>query len=191
MNIYEKMNEARSRLLSTEIKKSGKNAFAKYSYHELGDFSNEIQKINKEVGLFSRITIGQDMAEIFIYDTEDMSVQPLDFSIEVGRATLKGAHEIQNRGAEVTYMRRYLYMMAYDITEHDAIDSSKPLAPRKAVPVKDQSEKDFYDDIESYNLPVETISKVVAEFGVDKAYSITPEDRQKFLNRLNHESVNR
>jgi len=46
MNLFEKITEARNILLSTEMKKSGKN-------------TDEIQKINKRAEIFSRITIGK------------------------------------------------------------------------------------------------------------------------------------
>jgi hypothetical protein len=46
-------------------------------------------------------------------------------------AELKGAHPIQNLGAVETYQRRYLWMTAMEIVEHDAIDSSSHDAPRK------------------------------------------------------------
>jgi hypothetical protein len=38
MNVYMRLNEAREKFHSAEIKKSGHNKFAGYSYFELGDF---------------------------------------------------------------------------------------------------------------------------------------------------------
>ena len=40
---------------------------------------------------------------------------------------MKGANELQNLGASCTYLRRYLYMIAYEICESDIIDSSNPI----------------------------------------------------------------
>jgi hypothetical protein len=37
-------------------------------------------------------------------------------------ANLKGCHEIQNLGAVQTYQRRYLYVLAFEIVEHDVLD---------------------------------------------------------------------
>ncbi len=42
----------------------------------------------------------------------------------MGSAALKGCHEVQNVGAVETYQRRYLWVAALEIVEHDAIDSS-------------------------------------------------------------------
>jgi hypothetical protein len=40
-------------------------------------------------------------------------------------AALKGCHEVQNLGAVQTYLRRYLWVAALEIVEHDAIDASE------------------------------------------------------------------
>ena len=40
---------------------------------------------------------------------------------------LKGCHPIQNLGAVQTYIRRYLWVTAMEIVEHDALDSSAPI----------------------------------------------------------------
>jgi hypothetical protein len=42
-------------------------------------------------------------------------------------AALKGCHEVQNLGAVQTYLRRYLWVAALEIVEHDALDSSPQL----------------------------------------------------------------
>jgi len=37
-------------------------------------------------------------------------------------AALKGCHEVQNLGAVQTYLRRYFWVAALEIVEHDALD---------------------------------------------------------------------
>ena len=49
-------------------------------------------------------------------------------------AALKGCHEVQNLGAVQTYLRRYLWVTAMEIVEHDALDSSEPLKPEAKKP---------------------------------------------------------
>jgi hypothetical protein len=39
-------------------------------------------------------------------------------------AALKGCHEVQNLGAVQTYLRRYLWVTAMEIVEHDALDAT-------------------------------------------------------------------
>jgi hypothetical protein len=42
----------------------------------------------------------------------------------MAEANLKGTHPIQNLGAVETYQRRYLWMTAMEIVEHDALDAT-------------------------------------------------------------------
>jgi len=42
----------------------------------------------------------------------------------MGSAALKGCHEVQNIGAVETYQRRYLWVAALEIVEHDALDKT-------------------------------------------------------------------
>ena len=44
----------------------------------------------------------------------------------MAEANLKGTHPIQNLGAVETYQRRYLWMTAMEIVEHDILDASEP-----------------------------------------------------------------
>jgi hypothetical protein len=48
----------------------------------------------------------------------------ITISSPMSSAALKGCHEVQNLGAVQTYLRRYLWVAALEIVEHDAIDSS-------------------------------------------------------------------
>ena len=54
----------------------------------------------------------------------------------MGSAALKGCHEVQNIGAVETYQRRYLWVTAMEIVEHDALDASTGKdAPKSAKPI--------------------------------------------------------
>ena len=46
----------------------------------------------------------------------------------MSEANLKGCHPVQNLGAVETYIRRYLWVAALEIVEHDAVDSSEGAA---------------------------------------------------------------
>jgi hypothetical protein len=48
----------------------------------------------------------------------------------MAEANLKGAHPIQNLGAVLSYQRRYLWMAAMEIVEHDIIDSGPAAEPK-------------------------------------------------------------
>jgi hypothetical protein len=122
MNIYQKLNSARAKFHSIELKKSGHNKFAGYKYFELGDFIIPALSIFKEVGLTGIISFGKEEASLTIVDVD--TENKIVITSPMSSAALKGAHEIQNLGAVQTYLRRYLWVAALEIVEHDAIDSS-------------------------------------------------------------------
>jgi len=132
MSAHKKLMLARVKLQATEMKKSGLNKFAGYSYFELGDFIPHIQTIFNEVGLCGVVSFDTAQATLCITDTEDGS--QIVVTSPMAEANLKGAHPIQNLGAVLSYQRRYLWMAAMEIVEHDIIDSSPPEAETKKEP---------------------------------------------------------
>ena len=122
MSVYPKLMAARLVLQNTALTKSGHNKFAGYKYFELGDFIPAIQKIFNDIGLCGVISYTADIATLSIIDMEDNS--KIEITSPMSTAALKGCHEVQNLGAVQTYIRRYLWVTAMEIVEHDAIDSS-------------------------------------------------------------------
>lgn len=120
-NVYAKLQRARVLLQSRELRKSGKNTFSKYSYFELSDFLPHINSICDELGLFTYTDITDEIALLNIINTEQEH-DSVVFSIPSASMELKGGNAIQNIGAVQTYMRRYLYMSAFEIAESDIID---------------------------------------------------------------------
>jgi hypothetical protein len=123
MSVYKKLQTARLRLVNTNITKSGKNKFAGYEYFELGDFIPAIHKIFDEVGLCGAFTFSGDVAHLCIYDTE-LEEKAVIFSCPVVQAENVKGQAIQNLGSTITYLRRYLWLMAMEIVEHDSVDAS-------------------------------------------------------------------
>jgi hypothetical protein len=125
--------DARIRLQNTELKKTGHNKFAGYYYFELGDFLPQVQEIFHQVGLCGYISFDTTIATLTVVDFEDNS--QITITSPMVEANLKGAHPIQNLGAVETYTRRYLWVSAMEIVEHDALDSSAPIKEEKQAPV--------------------------------------------------------
>jgi len=134
MKVYKKLSDARIKLQRTELTKSGHNKFAGYKYFELGDFLPAVQSIFNEVGLIDAISFTEDLATMVVYDVEDGS--SVTFTSPMGTANLKGCHEVQNIGAVETYQRRYLYVTALSIVEHDALDAVTGSQPVEVKPVE-------------------------------------------------------
>jgi len=130
MSVYTKLNKARMALSKRKLEKTGHNKFAGYNYFELGDFLIPTQEIFDEVGLCGVVSFTADLATLTITDTEDGS--QIVLTSPMGSAALKGCHEVQNIGAVETYQRRYLWVSAMEIVEHDALDATtgkeKPVA---------------------------------------------------------------
>lgn len=125
MSVYKKLMQARIMLQSVKMKKSGHNKFAGYDYFELADFIPDVQRIFNEVGLCGVVSFSKDLASLTITDFDDVA-QQIVITSPMATAALKGCHEIQNLGAVETYERRYLWVAAMEILEHDALDSSNP-----------------------------------------------------------------
>ena len=125
MSVHLKLMQARVDLQAEKLSKSGKNKFAGYSYFELGDFLPQIQNIFFRIGLCGYISFGKELATLTITDVHDQTEIVITSPME--SASLKGVHPIQNLGAVETYNRRYLWMAALEIVEHDILDASKPL----------------------------------------------------------------
>lgn len=122
MSVYHKLMQARIKLQNTELYKSGHNKFAGYRYFELVDFVPSIQQIFSEMELCGIISYTADMATLSIIDMEDNS--KIEITSPMSTAALKGCHEVQNLGAVQTYIRRYLWVTAMEIVEHDSIANS-------------------------------------------------------------------
>ena len=104
MNIYEKVLNITDEIQKANIKKSGRNSYTNFKYFELTDLTPII-----------------NIAKMYIINAENPEEQ-IEYTSPMGSVNLKGAHEIQNIGAVQTYLRRYLFLTAFNIAEHDELD---------------------------------------------------------------------
>jgi hypothetical protein len=121
MSVHKKLMEARIQLQQTKLIKSGHNKFAGYKYFELGDFLPTVQNIFNSIGLCGIVSYDENIAQLNIVDIDDSS--SITITSPMGKAALKGVHEVQNIGAVETYQRRYLWVTAMEIVEHDVLDA--------------------------------------------------------------------
>jgi len=132
--VYEKLQKARIKLQSMPIKKSGYNSFANFKYFELSDFLPSVNTIFAELGLCSVFSIYEECAMLRIIDTETGG--QIRFESPVAEAGSGKAPPIQALGSLHTYLRRYLFLNALEITEHDAVDATiQKDAPKSAKAV--------------------------------------------------------
>ena len=122
MNVFEKLNEARIRFQNANVKKSGKNSYAGYTYYELADILPAINKIAQELKFSCIVNFTPDLATLDFVDCENN--ERVQFTSPMSSASLKGAMDVQNTGAVITYLKRYLYQNCFEIVENDLLDAT-------------------------------------------------------------------
>jgi hypothetical protein len=116
------------------LNKSGKNKFAGFSYFELSDFIPQVTDIFNKVGLCGVVSFTQDTAYLTVHETEGDGF--ITFTSPLVMAENAKGQAIQSLGSTHTYFRRYLWLMAMEITENDAIDAGEqPAKKSEAVTV--------------------------------------------------------
>lgn len=179
MNVYQKLNAARAKFHSIELKKSGHNKFANYKYFELGDFIIPALEIFKEFGLTGIISFGKETADLRIVNNEKPD-EVIFILSPMSSAALKGCHEVQNLGAVQTYLRRYLWVAALEIVEHDALDSSKPVEEKKVIITPSQGIAD--------TIPPEEI-QYLQELAIELVANVAEGNPKQALERLDAEKL--
>lgn len=179
MNVYQKLNAARVKFHSIELKKSGHNKFAGYKYFELGDFIIPALDIFQEFGLTGIISFGKETADLRIVNNEKPD-EMIVIESPMSTAALKGCHEVQNLGAVQTYLRRYLWVAALEIVEHDALDSSKPVEEKKVIITPSQGIAD--------TIPPEEM-QYLQELAIELIANVAEGNPKQALTRLDSEAL--
>lgn len=130
LNVYQKLIMARGQFLESDAKKTGKNMHLSFKYFELDDIVPTATKIFVELGLIAVVNFTSDVATMNIINTENPEevipfIAPFNQIMPiVSNAGKQATNEMQALGSSITYMRRYLYMLALDICESDSIDAN-------------------------------------------------------------------
>jgi len=141
--VYAKLQKCRVELQNMEIKKSGHNSYAGYRYFELSDLLPAINTLFDIYGLCYSLQFDNDMATMFVVDVD--TGNSIKFCCPMQQATLKGCMPVQNLGASLTYISRYLLVMALAVSEHDSVDASEPIKEKKATISATDGAKDALD----------------------------------------------
>ena len=143
--LFEKITAIRSDFLKMKIKKSGENKYSGFKYYELGDIIPAITALEEKYGVFSVISFTETDAYILIRDAENYSSENetsyVNMSCPLRISSVKGANDAQNFGATMTYYRRYLLMLAYQIVENDSFDMSLGENQKKEDELKETKTK--------------------------------------------------
>ena len=145
--VYTKLAKARKAFKNSNVKKSGENKFQGYKYFELSDILNAVTDINESIGLATVETVTAEKATLTVVNATKPE-ETIVFEVPMSTAELKGCHPVQQLGAAITYIRRYLYQNAYSVSEPDQLDSGKqemrelkPAPQKVAKPQKNTVDK--------------------------------------------------
>ena len=163
-NVYQKLIQARLTFMEGGVEKTGKNMFMSFMYFELEDIVPRATKIFNDIGLLPVVKFEDGQAKMDVINTDNPDevvtfTAPFD-KIEPIISNNKGTkatNSMQALGASITYMRRYLYMIALDICEADEIDG---------------------------HLGEESAPKTVAAKPVQKKIPVTPQQREQVKEHL-------
>jgi len=122
LNLFTKLQIVRAELSKMNLKKSARNDFSKYNYFELSDFLPSINELCLQYHLFTYCDINSDIARITAVDCDNPEMV-FTLTMDSAEVELKGMNKIQGIGSQNTYMRRYLYMALFEISESDTIDA--------------------------------------------------------------------
>lgn len=181
-NIYQKIQMVKESILKENLKKSGENKYAGFKYYELADFTPSIIKLCNEVGLFTKITFSEELATLFIVNTDNTN-EIEEYTSPMRNLVLKGCNEIQALGGVETYSRRYLYMSAFDIIENDMFDakSGDEVVESKATPKQVEILEKVYVG--------ETREKLLKANNVDKLQDLSVKKASELIKKIKERSV--
>lgn len=193
MNVYQKLAKARTMFLKAGVEKSGKNMQLAFKYFELDDIVPIATRIFEEIGLISIVNFTSETAEMRIANIDNESYESITFAIPfvqlapiVSNTGKQVTNEMQCLGSSITYMRRYLYMIALDICEPDSIDpalgqADKPSAPATVTPTKNEEPvtKPLTDNTgNASELQIKQLKEVL------KTLRVSQPDKEEFIAKI-------
>ncbi len=173
-----KLQKMRVALIERDIEMTGENKYSNYKYFQLADFLPHVQKIMLNEMVTAVYELTSDKAVLTLINLEDFDDR-VSFSLPTAEAGVKGASGIQQIGAQSTYLRRYLYMNAFEISENDIEDESKPqeddkkkIEDIKNAPISPAKVATIMKQLERTGIKAE---QIVERYHVETIESITEE----------------
>ena len=193
MNIFTKIQHVRAELQTKNIIKSGINKFSGFSYFELSDFLPAINELCLKYHLFTYEDINSNVARITAVDCDNPD-SIFTLTMDSAEVELKGMNKIQGIGSQQTYLRRYLYMSLFEISESDMLDAvtgkeedkenkSKKTTTKKVTETKEDDDKTILKNLAtelSKNGKKDEVTKILVDVtGFKNPNSITDETKIK------------
>lgn len=154
MNIYTRLSCMRVDLQNRQLTKSGKNSHSHYEYYELSDFLPACNEIARDYNTVLTFEMKEQTAILNVINCEDCN-EKIVFILPVANINVPGASAMQNIGAVTTYARRYLYMIAFEISENEILDTTEAEEKR----LKEEQERKAMEEksLEMARTPIDAI----------------------------------
>lgn len=190
LNVYQKLIEAREKFLASEVSRSGKNMKLEFQYFELKDIVPPITHIFKELGLVGITKFTDAVATLTIVNTEN-GEESIEFTAPFDRiqpiisnAGKQVTNDMQALGSSLTYMRRYLYLIAMDICVNDEIEPNiGEKAPANKAPATTQERAEVKTNLTAPENPA-TDLQIKGLKGVLKKLKEAQPDKEEFITQI-------
>ena len=147
--LYGKLKQIKVELRKVINTKSGYNTHSKFKYYQLEDFLPQVLEAFSRYNIYNEYSIDTDLeiveertdfdgdgtphksvtkrpveyAYLYLQDLDNTDDEMV-YKLKTAEASVYGASAIQNLGAKITYMKRYIYMSLLDIVEPDVVDAT-------------------------------------------------------------------
>lgn len=138
MNLYEKILTIRKAIKDRGLRKEG-NGYS-FKFFDMPDIEPIITDLCSEYKVLTLVSFPEGKALMRIIDAE----KPSDFlesEVTPKECVMKSINPIQGTGAMMSYMRRYLYLAVFCISESDIVDSYATAVKESTANLKEQNEK--------------------------------------------------
>lgn len=185
MTLNRKLESIKLELRKTISTKSGYNTHSKFKYYQLEDFLPQVLELFGKYHIYNEYSIDTDLEIVeertdfdgdgtphksvtkrpveyaYLYlknlDNED---DEMIYRLKTAEASVYGAAAIQNLGAKITYMKRYIYMSLLDIVEPDVVDAApQGNAPQPVQQVAPQPPVNYTTNVAEMHKAPEPVSK--------------------------------
>lgn len=161
---------ARKEIAETGISKD-KSGF-KFKYVDLPQIEQKVNEACFKNDIFCWFDFNEGRATLSLFDALDLEKAPFSISITPNECKSNDKNNpIQDTGAMMTYMRRYLYMSAFQISEHDRVDSMLPEQPEEEPKKESQAKTEEASGIPFPTVENEKIREMLVEIrSMDESY---------------------
>lgn len=156
INIWQKLLRARIDFLKKGVTKSGINPHAEFKYYELKDIVPAATEIFYKYNCLFLVSFpdGKAVGKLINLDNIEETIVVEFNSRSIAEPGKYRMNEVQGLGAEITYMRRYLYLIILDIVEADEFDakSGEDAPPAKVAakkPVSTEKREEIKQELTS------------------------------------------